>query len=186
MTDTPDALDGGEIDAFSAWEPTPTVSLIRFDNHRIIQRSLVSGYLYFSASFARNNPEAVDEIVISVIRALQWMGAPTTSPELASTWGYAAAESLESDVSLMSLDQYMDIVSDDVVFNNSDPAIPQRDLEDGGRLHLEFEFLQDLGKIPGSITWEEVKACFDPTIVQRLRAEAAIQTRNYQYEEATG
>ena len=186
VTDMPDALDSGEIDAFSAWEPTPTLSLIRFADHRVIQRSPVSGYLYFSASFARDNPEAVDEIVIAVIRAFQWMGAQPANLELASTWGYAAAERLESDIAHMSLDQYLDIVRDDVVVNNTDPAIPKRDLEDGGRLQLEFEFLQDLGKIPESITWGEAKACFDPTIMGRLRAEAATQIRDFRYEEGTG
>jgi len=186
VTEMPDALNKGDIDAFSAWEPTPTISLMRFADHRIIQQSLISGYLYFSATFARDHPEAVDEIVLAVIRALNWMGARPASLERASAWGFSAAERLESDVSRLGLDAYLDIARDDHVISTADPALPVLDLEDGGRLQHEFEFLQSLGKISGSITWGEAKRCFDSTIVERLRAEAGTQLRDYRYDESPG
>lgn len=186
VIEMPDALESGKIDAFSAWEPMPTISLTRFADHRIIQESPISGYLYFSASFAHDNPEAVDEIVMAVMRAVQWMASRPDRFELAGTWGYSAAQRLESDISYLNFHQYLDITRDDLEAVNGDAAIPKRDLEDDGRLRLEFEFLQDLGKIPGSITWEDVKSCFDLTIVERLRAEAKRQFRDYQYVERSG
>ncbi len=54
----PDALADGSIDAFSAWEPTPTIALTRFRNQVVIHRSLSSGYLYFSRSLAESRPKA--------------------------------------------------------------------------------------------------------------------------------
>lgn len=59
----PEALNRNEIDAFAAWEPTPTIALITCERAVVIHRSLSSGYLYFSRSFAQRHPEAMRLIV---------------------------------------------------------------------------------------------------------------------------
>ena len=55
VNEMPAALDRGEIDAFSAWEPTPAEAKLQFSDQTAIHRSFTSGYLYFSRSFAEQH-----------------------------------------------------------------------------------------------------------------------------------
>lgn len=62
ITNLPSALHNKEIDAYTAWEPTPAVSLKTYPDQVIIHRFLSTGYLYFSNSFNKviNNEEALE------------------------------------------------------------------------------------------------------------------------------
>ena len=73
VNEMPDALAQGKIDAFVAWEPTPTIALAISDDFVIIHRALASTYLYFHRSFADQHPEAARHIIASQLRSIAWM-----------------------------------------------------------------------------------------------------------------
>lgn len=73
VNEMPAALDEGIIDAFSAWEPTPTIAQTQYHGVVIVQRSVTTGYLYFSSSFADQYPAVVNQLVASELRVLNWL-----------------------------------------------------------------------------------------------------------------
>lgn len=167
----PDALAEGKIDAFSAWEPTPTIAMTRFPDLTVIYRSLVSQYLYFSRSFAEKHPRSVRHIVASQLRAIH--GLQTYDEDLfnAARWARNAAQEMSDQASVLSVEQYVTLARNDLLGLSSAPAIPQSELAPQGRLFEEFEFLRSLGKIPRTAEWDEVRSCFDHTIIQEIVAQ---------------
>lgn len=86
-----DALAKGKIDAFSAWEPHPTIALARYNDFKIIQRNLSTSYFYMSRRFMAKKPQVARCIVAALIRALRWMAENGRHADLAADWSLAAA-----------------------------------------------------------------------------------------------
>lgn len=182
VTEMPHALDQGKIDAFSAWEPTPSIALAKFEDQVIIHRSLCSGYLYFSHSFSKQHPEAVRQIVAAEWRALGWIKSRDKNFIKASRWAASAGQSFSGQASVLSERQYVTLAKSDLLGTSWVPAIPHSDIRAGGRLFKEFIFLKGLGKISDAAGWDKVKSRFDHTIVEEVRSAAArFQTRIYKY-----
>ncbi len=178
VNEMPDALNKGEIDAFSAWEPTPTIAVTQFEDQVVIHRSLTSGYLYFSSSFADGNPEAVRQIVASELRTLKWMRSQDQNLLDASHWALLAGQELSGQKIVLSAEQYAALTKNDLLGTSPIANIPERNLAPGGSLFQEFQFLKRLGKIPNTVKWEAVKASFDLTIIDHVLSG----TRKYQLE----
>ncbi len=169
VTVMPDALFSGAIDAFSAWEPTPTIALNLSDGPEIIHRRLSPGFLYFARAFADRHPEVVRQIVASELRAIRWMQSRNSNLAQATRWAMQAEQEFTAQPSVLSVEQYMALAKNDVLgIPDCLPAIPQSDLATDGHLSREFEFLQRLGGIPRTVKWEEVQACFDRTVVEHV------------------
>ncbi len=173
VTEMPDALLRGAIDAFSAWEPTPTIALSLSEAPEIIHRRLTTGYLYFARSFADRHPEVVRQIVAAELRAVKWMQDHRSNLHQAARWAMEAEVELAAQPSVLFVTQYVALAKNDLLgMADCVPAIPQSDLASDGHLFREFEFLQRLGGIPRTAGWEEVQACFDRTVVEHVLANA--------------
>lgn len=168
VNEMPDALAEGRIDAFSAWEPTPTIALTRFERAVVIHRNTTSGYLYFSRSFADRHPEAVRQIVASQLRSMKWLRNQKENLLQASRWALTAGQDLSGQTPVLSPEQYLALAKSDLLGISSIPIIPRKHLADGGPLHREFEFLQSLGKIVDTAGWDRVRSCFDHSIVEEV------------------
>ena len=184
VTEMPDGLNRGKIDAFSAWEPTPTIGLTRFPGQVIIHRSLSSGYLYFSPDFADRHPDALRLITASEVRALNWLGRWDKNLLEASRWTMLAGQALSGQKSVLSAKQYVALAKDDLLGIPSVGAIPANDLKSGGRLFQEFKFLKRLGKISASVSWDEVMSRFDQSVIEEVASTPEkYQLRTYEYQD---
>ncbi len=161
VNEMPEALHSGEITAFSAWEPTPAITLIRYPENVVIHRYLSSGYIYFTKVFSDKYPEAVRQIIAAEVRALRWMQRSEENLLRSSKWALQASESLTGQKLTLTIEQNAALVRKDILGITSPPIIPQSDLRQDGPLQTEFEFLKTLNKIPTSVNWERVQNSFD-------------------------
>ncbi len=165
VTKMQEALATGKIEAFSAWEPTSTITLTKYPESVIIHRYLSSGYIYFIKTFSDKHPEVVRQIIAAEIRALRWMQNNRQNLLQASEWAIQACEDLTNHELELSVEQNASVAENDILGLSSPPIIPQNDLRQNGPLHMEFEFLKTLGKIPASTNWEKVHNSFDLHII---------------------
>ncbi|MCP4253979.1 MAG: ABC transporter substrate-binding protein, partial [Candidatus Scalindua sp.] len=147
VSEMPKALQAGEISAFSAWEPTPAITLKKYPESTIIHRYISSGFMYFNKTFSENHPELVRQILVAEIRALKWMKNNRQNLLLASEWAIQAVEDLTNNKLELSVEQNASLAENDILGLTSAPIIPQNDLRENGPLHMEFEFLKTLNKI---------------------------------------
>lgn len=178
-TEMPLALREGRIDAFSAWEPTPTLALASDENAVVIHRSLSSGYLYFTKAFSEKHPEALREIVAAEIRALAWLQIDKVNLLKASAWDIAADEAIAGGPMLLTAQRNAELAKVDILGLGSIPYIPETSLAPQGRLHREYEFLRALNKLPRSAHWDKVRSSFDRTIIEEIVSEG----RRYRLDE---
>ncbi len=179
-----DALDKGRIDAFTAWEPAVTAALVRCPDMTVMHRSAGSGYLYLSRSFVDEYPKAVRHIVASHARALAWMRHHPENVRQACRWMMLIEQRLTGRPSTLTVDQHVEIAMNDLLGIAPSAAMPQSDLDVGGRLYREFQFLQDLRKIPPTVDWQQARACFDGGILNEvLRCRQDYQLHVYEYVE---
>lgn len=171
VNEMPDALAQDKIDAFIAWEPTPTITLARSDDFAIIHRVLTSTYLYFSGSFASQHPEAVRHIIASQLRSIAWMKHDRQNLLEACGWALRARRDFTNKEQILSVDQYASLVRDHLLDFDNVSFIPEEDLAMGGRLFEGFGFLKDLGKIPSSSYWNNVHSSFNIKIVGEIVAD---------------
>ena len=161
VNEMPETLHSREIAAFSAWEPTPATTLIKYPESLVIHRYLSSGYIYFSKTFSDKYPEIVRQIIAAEVRALRWMQRSRKNLLRASEWALQAAENLTNQKLKLTIEQNAALAKNDILGIASAPIIPQSDLRQNGPLHTEFEFLKTLNKIPASASWEKVHKSFD-------------------------
>ncbi len=178
-TDMPRALREGRINAFSAWEPTPTLALAADENAVVIHRSLSSGYLYFTRAFSEKHPEALREIVAAEIRALAWLHIDKANLLKAAAWDIAADEALAGDPTLLTAQRNAELAKVDILSFGAIPYIPETSLAPQGRLHREYEFLRALNKLPRSARWDKVRSSFDRAIIEEIASEG----RRYRLDE---
>ncbi len=161
----PEALQSGEITAFSAWEPIPAITLMKYPDNVVIHRFLSSGYIYFAKSFSDKYPEIVRQIIAAEVRALRWMQSSRENLLKASEWALQASESLTNQKLELTIEQYATLAGNDILGITSAPIIPQNDLRQNGPLHTEFKILKSLNKIPAATNWEIVHNSFDFQII---------------------
>ncbi len=168
VTEMPEALQKGRIDAYSAWEPIPGIALEKDPESVVIHRGYSSGYLYFSKGFSDRHPEAVRRIVAAEMRAIRWIRSDRSNLLTAVKWSSLAGEKLSGRAVELSDAKFAPMAEKDILGLNSAPVIPESDLRQGGALQREFAFLKTLGKIPSSIHWERVKMSFDLHLLRDL------------------
>ncbi|MBF0347072.1 MAG: ABC transporter substrate-binding protein [Magnetococcales bacterium] len=155
----PLALDQGRIDAFSAWEPIPSVAAQVY-GHKVIHQFLSSGYLYFSRSFAERHPEWVAQLVAAEFRALNWLEQSESHFFRAVSWSAIAIRNFQGRDFDLSRKEMMKLVRSGIHNLWTLPVIPVTDLTEEGHIGRESHFLGTIGKIPRSVPWESIKKCF--------------------------
>lgn len=167
----PDALHEGMIDAFAAWEPTPTIAMRKYPKFIAISRGLTTGYLYFSRPFAERQPEVVEHVVASQLRAMAWIFKTTDNLSRASQWTLAAGKKIGGETDLITPELFSSIVNDGLLGISSSASLPEKDMAVNGRLFREFHFLQEIGEVSGTAKWEDVTSCFDHALVPELYSQ---------------
>ncbi|MCQ4574738.1 MAG: ABC transporter substrate-binding protein [Candidatus Brocadiales bacterium] len=177
----PEALHSGKVDAFSAWEPTPTITLKKYKDTIIIYSKLNSGYLYFPKDFAIEHHDAMYHIVAAAMRAISWMQASDENLGRASLWSRKSGEKLIGKSLEISDEEVARLAKEDIIGMKQPCRIPKGDLELIGSLYYEFEFLKALDKIPATADWSEVQNSFDKRIVEEILANPK-KYRLYEYD----
>lgn len=183
VTDMPEALESGKIDAYSAWEPTPTISLMNYPSSFIIHRNLSSGYLYFHKDLIMKKPEAVHHIIAAEIRALRWVQKDKENLRRTGKWLLQESEELFGRRIGLSIELIEKLAYEDILEITSTPFIPKSYLAQDGLLYDEFIFLKSLGKISSSCKWEKILNSFDRQIMKKIISHPERYNLNeYKYE----
>lgn len=151
----PEALEKGDIDAFAAWEPAPTIALAQKGRNRIVFRGQSTDYFVVERGFADEAPKAADALIAGYLRAIEWMRRSQKNVEKAAQWAMEDAQALSGKASGLSVAQIVAITRREILNVPSAPTIlanpsaPQP-------LKAEFEFLTLQKKIPSGSSWENV------------------------------
>ncbi|MDC8770598.1 ABC transporter substrate-binding protein [Paucibacter sp. hw8] len=186
VADMPAALERGEIDAFAAWEPAPTIALGSSKKNHIVFRGQSSDYFVIERSFAQQAPQAVQQLLAAYLRAIEWMRRSQANLERAARWaiadtqaftgaapGSAAAVSVER-IAAITRRELLDVPSaPSILFN---PAAPT--------LQSEFQFLAKLGKLPPGASWNNVQSALVFQGLTQVQSQARVfELRSFDYAD---
>jgi ABC-type nitrate/sulfonate/bicarbonate transport system substrate-binding protein len=179
--DMPDALERGDIDAFAAWEPAPTIALAKSDKNHIVFRGLTSDYFVIEQAFAKRSPQAARHVVAGFVRAIEWMRLSNDNLQKAAQWALTDSGAFSGKAAALSTAQIANITRREILDIPSAPTI----LTSPGTpaLKSEFLFLTNLKKLPAGGTWDKVATAFAYDGLARVLAEPrTYQVRSFDYE----
>ena len=94
---------------------------------------------------------------------------------------------LSPEMAGLSPEQVAKLATDDIIGLNSAPKIPRSFLEENGLLYNEFRFLKDLGRIPSSAEWSQVRTSFDREVMAEVLANpGAYGLQEFRYNDGEG
>ncbi|HSG24271.1 MAG TPA: ABC transporter substrate-binding protein [Azonexus sp.] len=179
----PEALERGEIDAFAAWEPGPSVALGNSEKNSIVFRGQSTDYFVIERNFATNSPEASDALIAGYVRAIEWMRRSQKNIELAARWANADAEALSGKPGTLPVAQIVAITRREILNVPSAPAILTNP-NAAPPLKTEFDFLNGQKKIPASGQWKNVETALSFNGLARIMAEnRKFQLSTFDYAE---
>jgi NitT/TauT family transport system substrate-binding protein len=182
ISDMPDALAAGRIDAFSAWEPTVKETLKSQPKTRVIHRSISSGYLYFTQDFCTQRTDALRAVLAAEIRAVRWLQRDRENLLRAAGWAADAASVVSRQKNALTRKQTAWLAANDLLGMDSEPRIPMRELSEGGQLHTEFQFLKSIRLVEQSTQWSAVLESFDTAVMDEILANPSkYRVRDYDY-----
>ncbi len=184
VNEMPEALYSGEIDAFSAWEPTPSIAVSKQYNNSfvIIHRTMSTGYMYFTNEFTEYYPDAVKLIIAAEIRALNWLQSDNKYLADAIEWIMQTGKVGFNVNIILTSEEYSVLAKQDIIGIEDLPIIPENFLEQGGKLYNQFIFLKSINIIQKETSWEQVFNRFDQDIILEIISnsiEYKIDTFNY-------
>ena len=182
VDDMPAALARGEIDAFAAWEPAPSLALAGSEKSRIVFRGLSADYFAIDRAFEKRAPEAARALTAGFVRAIEWMRRSQKNVEIAAQWVMADSEAFTGKAPAATVAQIVAITRRDILNVPSAPAIG---LMPGTPppLKSEFAFLRQLGKLPVQTKWEHVEAALAYDGLNRVLSDPRrFATRVFDYE----
>lgn len=168
IIDMADALNRGEIDAFTSWEPNTSISLKKYNHFKVLHKSLNTSYLYFSEKFKNYNSEAVRLIIASQIRSIRWISESKVNRYQIASWTAPERLALQKDSGLITPDLINKIIERDLVWVSSSGELPSGDLKPNGRIFKEFMFLKENGTIPEDINWSKIKLSFNGAVMEEV------------------
>lgn len=181
VSDMPQALSEGSIDAFSAWEPTPVMTFAAHPEFHLVHKGLSYGFLCLRRDFVTAHPAETREIAAAVARACFWMRLPGNLDRVAR-WTGASATTLLGRPYPLQPARMIALTRSDLLNTPSSPRIPDSLLSEEGLLYKKFTFLKRAGKIPEATPWARVRASFDSDMLRQVMAggdEYALQDFDY-------
>ncbi|MBF0110947.1 MAG: NrtA/SsuA/CpmA family ABC transporter substrate-binding protein [Magnetococcales bacterium] len=172
--DAPDmlpALERGDIEAFSAWEPITTLATQRH-GFNVIHKFLSTGYLYFAHTFAERHPEAVERLVAAQFRALRWLERSEAHLSLAVSWSTRSIHNFLGKEFALTANEMKPMAQKSLRHLWSLPLFPRNGMANDGHLEQATRFLGRIGKIPPHATWTSIKNCFHPETGERILKDA--------------
>lgn len=172
VKEMPTALATGRIDAFTAWEIIPTLAISRYPNFQRISRTTTTGYLYMNAAFVKKMPRAAKEILAAQVRAMLWM--VTDQSHLLKAAGWAKDFGAGHSKLMAEIDEgdIFDLMNFELRPFSGSPQIPRAFYEEGGKLAKAMHFLQSIGQIPETESWQNTRQCFDTLHMREVLADS--------------
>jgi ABC-type nitrate/sulfonate/bicarbonate transport system substrate-binding protein len=168
-TEMPQALDSGTVDAFSAWEPTPTIAMQRNPANRPIYRGMSTDWVVVAAAFAQERAPVVLAMTAAYARAVVWMRTSNANLERAASWVLSDGEAFTGQARSITLAKAMDIARKDLLEVPGAPAVPAK-VDGVPPLTREFEFLRELGRLPPDARPDHVTAALAYDGLRRVLA----------------
>jgi len=184
VSQMPDALQKGTIDAFAAWEPTPSLAIANApDRLAAIGRQNTSAYLVANRTMLERHPEVGHQVAAALVRAMGWL-KEANHLQQAVALNLATIGELNNGSPQNRPEQLQRIVAADLAAIRYSPRLaPLTPPRDTASLAAEFGFLKTLGKIPPLVDWEEIQRSLNRTIVdQVIRNPGHYQTTRYAYD----
>lgn len=166
VNDMPAALDSGKVDAFSAWEPAPTIALAKNPNHFVAYRGANNSYLLFNRMLANTQPDIAAEFVIAFARAFYWLKKDPDNIYRTARWALASLSDFIGKPTSLTEDQCVSITRRETLDIAGLPALPRREATPSGRLARQFVFLKSQGKLPAKAEWRQIEAAFAPQFIE--------------------
>ena len=175
------ALDNESIDAFSAWEPTPTIALTQHPEWHLVNKGISYGFLCLRREFVERHPEQVRELAASVARACMWMRLPGHLENVAG-WTISSAGRLQGAALPLTTAKVSGIVRNDLLNIPAAPRVSPALLSEEGLLYKKFIFLKQVGRIPQATHWSRIRDSFDNEMLRKVMADGerfALQRFDY-------
>jgi ABC-type nitrate/sulfonate/bicarbonate transport system substrate-binding protein len=164
-----DALESGAVDAYSAWEPTPSISMQRNTANRAIYRGMSTDWVVAAEPFTRQHSAAALALSAAYVRAVLWMRAAHANLERAASWVLSDGESFTGQARALTVAKAMEIARKDLLDVPGAPAVPAK-VDGVPPLTREFAFLQELGRLPQGAAVQQVTAALGYNGLQQVQA----------------
>lgn len=179
------ALASGRIDAFCAWEPTPSMAFASYPDFHLVHKGLNYGFLCLRRDFVTRHPVETREIVAAVARGCFWMRESGQLEQLAR-WTTESATRFQGEPFTLKPQQMMSITRRDLLDVQSSPRIPETLLREQEVLYQKFLFLKKIGKIPEHVSWARVRGSIDIAMLREVMAESdRYDLRGFDYRGST-
>ncbi len=172
VTDLTEALFRNEIDAFSAWEPFPSVALHHNSDQVVVNKELAMGFMFFSSDYFKNHRDEVALIVAAQIRAFNWLQTSRGNLLIAIEWLLSESSGfIKNDYMKLTNYQLSTLAKKDMLGHVWMPLIEDQLLDSNGFLDREFHFLKNQKLIPGAASWSQVRGSFDNNLVLQIQCQ---------------
>lgn len=178
-----EALENGAIDAFAAWEPTPSAAIKKYPG-RFEQISRQTSYSFFLLSdrLVYRNPDVAKEITAALIRAIRWLKNNNANLLKASHWAQVGVKNFTGKASVLNQSEIARITRSDLLDIASAPAIPRRISGSDSPLFKEFEFLKQIGRLPANATRKNIEKSLNNKLLHEVqRAPVRYGLNRYDY-----
>jgi ABC-type nitrate/sulfonate/bicarbonate transport system substrate-binding protein len=178
----PDALENEQVAAYSAWEPTPSMSLARNPRNRAIYRGMSTDWLVFSRDFSDKQPEVAALLTASYVRAINWMRQKSANLDLAADWVIADSTAFTGKPPALPRPKVIDIARKDLLDVPGAPSIPAQ-VDGAPPLTRELAFLKAQGRLPADFDDSLLSKAFAYDGLKRVQADPK-RHRLYQFDYA--
>jgi sulfonate transport system substrate-binding protein len=174
-----DALSERRIDAFSAWEPTPTLARLDHPSFEVLEQEEARGYLCFTGRFAAKRPAVVRALVASEIRALRWLRRNDRNLYIASRWARDRAATFAGGELPLTAYDFLRLARRDLLRVPTAPRLLPNLLAPAptawipGEIPQQFRLSRDAGLIDAGAEWERVHRSFTVGLVPEILSTAA-------------
>ncbi|MBF0611153.1 MAG: ABC transporter substrate-binding protein [Magnetococcales bacterium] len=179
------ALAEAKVDAFAAWEPTPSMALARHPHYFVVHRGLSFSFLYVTKALVERDADLYRLILASFLRAIYWLGESEDNVQQACQWNLVQAAQLSKEPMPVFLSQCVDITRRDLISPAPQGRIPPVLLTEEGPMAQKFLFLQHMGKIPKELPLQNLFDAFDTKTLESVAADdKGFGLREYHYSHA--
>lgn len=163
-----DALARGAIDAFAAWEPTPTAAFNKYPGRFAgIHRQIGNSFFLVSAGLAAEKPTAADALAAALLRSVRWL-KKAGNLHTASGWALAGMRDFGGKPPSLTVADVAAITHSDLLDVSGAPLLAATGVDRQSPLFREFEFLKKIGKLPAGSSSARLRSSFKDDLLPRL------------------
>jgi NitT/TauT family transport system substrate-binding protein len=177
-----DALADGSVDAFAAWEPTPTATLNKYSGRFAnIYRHLSNSFFLVSGRLAGEQPAAADALAAALVRSVRWM-KKGGNLNTASGWVLTGMRDFSGKAPSLSVTDIVAITHNDLLDVSGAPLLSVAEADKQSRLLKEFDFLKKIGKLPAEVSPASLRSSFKADLLPRLMKDPGrYQLNTFEY-----